>query len=231
MIALLVLALAATPDPYAQALDAYRAGQLDRCEALLDGLLVRPTAPPPDVLAPSLVLRAAVAFARNHPATAREDLVRAHGAAPVTLSPEIFPPDFRDFDVQVQREEAARIAKLQSSPVEAPLPPAPARVILLKPPAPPSPMWALVPLGVPQRRRGATVWGDVLGAAQVAALGTGLGSLGAALAMQDSRGLYTPAQAPTARALNGAYLAGVYGALTLYVVGVVDAFAFGSSPK
>ncbi|MHB8420814.1 MAG: hypothetical protein ACYDCL_22290 [Myxococcales bacterium] len=233
----LSLAVALEPaagGPFAQAVEAYRAGQLDRCEALLDGLSLQGHASALDEQARALVLRAAVAFARNHTATAREDLVQAHGRAAAALSAELFPPDFRDFDLTVQREEADRIAKLRElAAASKPAPPAPAgppRVIVLKPlPPQDSPLWALVPLGVPQRRRGAVVWGNVLAAAQLAALATGLGSLSTAVAMQGPNGLYAPSQVAAARALNVAYLAGCYTALGLYLVGVADGLAF--APK
>ncbi len=246
MIQLLAIALAASgpalPDErgrplLAQAVDAYRAGQLGRCDALLDALLTEPSRPPKPELAESLVLRAAVAFANGRREGAREELVRAHGlGVRVAMPPDLFPPDFRDFDLTVRREEAVRIARLQSlsaAPLlPAAMPPRPPRVIILRPtPSTETPLWALAPLGIPQRRRGAVAWGDSLGAAQVAALGIGLGSLAAALAMQGPRGLYSAAQAPTARALNVAYLAGCYGALGLYLLGVADGFAFGSSAQ
>ncbi len=240
MTLLLALALSAAPPPaLAQAEAAYRAGQLDRCQTLLDGLLLPGGTVAPDDLGHALVLRAAVAFARGNAPAAREDLVRAHGgASPVSLSAALFPPDFRDFDLRVRREEADRIARLRARTEAAGPPAGPPRraeapqpaLALAAPPPADSALWALAPLGVPQRRRGAAAWGDVLAATQLGALAVGLGSLAADLAMRNGQGLYTPAQAPLARGLNVSYLAGCYGALALYAVGIVDALAFGHGP-
>lgn len=231
MSALVAMLIALGAAPLEEGREAYQSGRLDDARGALQALLYPLQLDDPALEREARLLLSATHFAKGETQRAEEEAIRALGLAPSDpVDPLLFPPDFVAFARDVQARHGARIAALAAerrtepdSPVQTPVPPA---APSLTPPVEPTRIgvgWAFVPLGAPQLRQGRTVPGAVLATTQGVCLATAVTGLAGALSLRGEDGLYARTDAPTARVLNTAYVAGAWCFLGVYAYGAIDA--------
>lgn len=233
MTALLAAVIIASA-PLDDAREAYQSGRLNDARERLEPLLYPVRFDDPVLERDARLLLAATYFALGDANRAEEEAIRAWGLAPSqSPDPLLFPPDFIAFHGEVKDRHGARIAALAASTKkssDAPTQPTPTQVTAAPPPAqalqPAQPVglaWSFVPLGAPQFQQGRTTPGAVLATAQGVCLATAVTGLAGALSLRGADGLYASRDAPTARVLNTAWVAGAWCFLGVYGYGVFDA--------